>query len=128
MSRGLGAFAPQLVEEATKPVKEFGQLVRERRQKWGLPVRHESRIVPFRTATMPTVGTDEVDLLDRDPAQEPADRTWHIAQAERRLLEIVDRLDQEVLSPSEQRTLKQAADYETTVLARLIQTYGQSGG
>jgi hypothetical protein len=56
VSMGLRGFFDALTKIAAQPEKDFGELVRQRRRKRGLPVAPAGKILPFVTANR----TDEL--------------------------------------------------------------------
>jgi hypothetical protein len=103
VSMGLRGFFDALTKIAAQPEKDFGELVRQRRRKRGLPVAPAGRILPF----LPTWSTTHsTEAATRDTAAEtvlagdsPAGEQ-HIARvqlAERRMSEALLALDQAAL-------------------------------
>lgn len=80
---------------ATKALrhKDFGELVRERRRRWGLALPPAEKILPFRSALAPPDGSDDVAsalALDVEPPESASDQErvqWRASLAERRLRE-----------------------------------------
>ncbi len=116
VSKAMGMMAPQLTEEAMKPGKDFGHLVRERRHKWDLPVPKQGKVLPFRRRA-PVPGQADPTTLDSEPENEAARAEWRLAQAERRMLDLLDALDQAGLSPVQRAALEAAYQHEAQVLS-----------
>jgi hypothetical protein len=93
VSMAVGQVAPLLVDESEVPGKDFGELVRERRRRFNLPVRHYDKILPFRPAS---VEADQPvpEELDLEPEGQYERAWWHMEMAERRMREVLDLLDQ----------------------------------
>jgi hypothetical protein len=99
ISAAIGEIAPALIWESEDPKKDFGELVRERRRRFGKPLPPAERVLPFRSAFArsreETKGkteeeTDSAPALDVAPADNASDQErarWRLALAERRLRE-----------------------------------------
>jgi hypothetical protein len=120
VSMGLSGLFQSLTKIAAQPEKDFGELVRERRRKRGLPVAPASKVVPFLPAPLgedlaQTGAVDaaaDIALQDDAPADE-----LHLARvrlAERRLAE--------ALLALEEASMRGASALE---VARLEQVYAQ---
>jgi hypothetical protein len=100
VSMGLRGLFHALTKIATQPEKDFGELVRQRRRKRGLPVARAGKILPFLAAQ------SVCDSAERVAVDTAAERLlwgeghgdeWHEARvrlAERRLREALLALDQ----------------------------------
>jgi hypothetical protein len=89
ISAALGSIVPLLEEEATKPEKEFGMLVRNRRRVLGLPLMEGEKILPF-CPRVPVPNQPEPDTLDVAPKDPQQRQQWHAQLAQRRMLEALD--------------------------------------
>jgi hypothetical protein len=109
VSHAVRQIAPLLVEEAEVPGKEFGELVRERKRRFNLPVQQGEKILPFRPASAQEDRPDPTEL-DQEPTGDFERAWWHMELAERRMREVLDALDQ-----AKQRgvSLETIADLET---------------
>jgi hypothetical protein len=109
VSMAVGQVAPWLVAEAEIPGKDFGELVRERRRKFNLPVRQYEKILPFRPVS---VEADQPvpEELDQEPAGTYERAWWHMELAERRMRETLDLLDQ---AKQQGDTAQRLAELET---------------
>lgn len=93
ISAAIGEVAPMLMQEFEKPNKDFGELVRERRRRWGLWLPPAEKILPFRSALEHTEEADDGipnQMLDAEPPDNASDQErarWRVALAERRLSE-----------------------------------------
>lgn len=93
ISAAIGEVAPLLMREFEKPTKDFGELVRERRRRWGLSLPPAEKILPFRSALERMEEAEDVaqaQLLDAETPDSASDQVrarWRVALAERRLQE-----------------------------------------
>ena len=75
------------------PGKDFGELVREGRQRFNLPVRQCEKILLFRPASA-EADQPVPEELDQEPEGQYERAWWHMEMAERRMREVLDLLDQ----------------------------------
>jgi hypothetical protein len=98
VSQAIGEAAKALIVESTKPDKDFGTLVRERRKLRGLPVPAGEKVLPFRAGAARDAQTPLLaEVLDEAVAQpDDAERTarLRVKVAEVRLSEAGRRLDE----------------------------------
>ena len=92
ISAAIGEIAPALLREFEKPSKDFGELVRERRRRWGKPLPPAEKILPFHSAFARdnTDSTPDVPALEAEPpdnASEHERAKWRVLLAARRLCE-----------------------------------------
>jgi hypothetical protein len=107
VSMGLRGFFEALTKIAAQPEKDFGELVRQRRRKRGLPATPADKVLPV----LPTWSND-------DPiAGDPLTDEWHIGR-----VRLVERRMAEALFALEQAGLSQASANE---VAHLEQIYEQ---
>jgi hypothetical protein len=90
ISAAIGEAVPALIRESEDPKKDFGQLVRERRRRWGLALPPAEKVLPFRSAF---ARPDDAALALTLDAEPPGTAThqelahWRVALAKRRLQE-----------------------------------------
>jgi hypothetical protein len=93
ISAAIGEAVPMLIREFEKPNKDFGELVRERRRRWGLALPPAEKILPFRSVLERTDEAEDAaqaPALDAEPPDNASDQEralWRVSQAERRLRE-----------------------------------------
>jgi hypothetical protein len=93
ISAAIGEVAPLLLREFEKPTKDFGELVRERRRRWGLSLPPAEKILPFRSTLERTEEAEDAvqaHMLDAKPPNSASDQErarWRVAMAERRMRE-----------------------------------------
>lgn len=127
VSMAVGQVVPWLVAEAEIPGKEFGELVRERRRKFNLPVRRYEKILPFRPVS---VEADQPvpEELDQEPEGHYERAWWRMEMAERRMRETLDLLDQakqQRASPQHLADLEAAYQHEADVYAASLNELSQ---
>lgn len=118
-SMGLRYLSLALMEEAAVPGKDFGELVRERRRKFNLPIPQHASILPFRLPQAQD-GQPHPEDLDHEPSEGYFERAWwQMELAERRMRETLDQLDQaKQHGASVQRLTELERAYEHEALAR----------
>ena len=118
VSRALTEIAPLLVEEAEVPGKEFGELVRDRKRRFHLPIQQWDKVAPGRPVEAQADQPDPAEL-DQEPAGHFERAWWHLELAERRMREVLALLDQaRQLRVSPERLAELEAAYQQEVLAR----------
>lgn len=93
VSYALRQLTPMLVAESEQGGKDFGELVRMRKQKFGITVAQQEKILPFRQyiSTQP----DPAELDVEPQTDDPYTRAWWRKEhAERRMAEVLDAIDQ----------------------------------
>ncbi|MBA3823202.1 MAG: hypothetical protein H0X24_04745 [Ktedonobacterales bacterium] len=88
ISVALHDVVPLLEKESIQPQKEFSEMVRQRRRKWGKPVLPEPKVLPIRADVL--LDQPEPEHLDAPipPAEKELEQLeWLIANAERRVME-----------------------------------------
>ena len=113
-----------LTKIAAQPEKDFGDMVRERRRKRGLPVAPASKLLPFPPAEVqvaPSVDTLVTSVFDQ--AASPEDLyAAHVRLAEQRLVEAMVTLEHAVVAcapPSKVSQLEAIYEHELKTYERL---------
>jgi hypothetical protein len=120
VSRAIGEVVPAMHQEAAKLGKDFGELVRERRRKMGLPLKPRDPLLPAVPAQ--EIEQPEPVLLDQEPQSEADRRHQRQAQAWRRLEEALlalDRAQNSGASAKELSQLEQVYQQEARAFAAL---------
>jgi hypothetical protein len=128
ISAAIGKVAPLLTEEAALPSKDFGELVRARKHALGVPLRTEDSILPF-YAPEPHDEQPDPATLDQEPPEDEvyAHAWWRMEQAERRMIEALDNLDQATRQQLPESAIVAAEDtfhHEAQVFADALSQLG----
>ena len=91
ISTALRDVVPLLEEEMQRPGKNLGDLVRERRRQWALPLTQEDKILylPERHPSLPIIEKKNDDL---NPTVELRQAEARLVETERRMQEAEDAL------------------------------------
>lgn len=131
ISAAIGEAVPALMREFEKPNKDFGELVRERRRRWGKPLPPAEKVLPFRSAFARDDTAPNAPTLDVEPSDEASDQEraqWRVTLAERRLRKAEQAYESALRQGKPRRLLTQLraeVDREAETYSAMVSSIGE---